>query len=328
MITVALGLTLVAACGNSTSASNSPHAVHSALQATANQSGLQLTLSLKGSPSTFANNGSSTLTPAQEQAILASQVNVTVVPAPGTTLASAGSGGQLALAVTQGGNSVVEVRVTGKPPTLYARVDVAKLSSAYGLDKGKVAQFRSELEKLGTQVTGLQALDNDQWVSLDVNALSTLAAAAGITLPSAPQVVARIVGAFFNQLNQAANIQPTAAGQAQLTVNSQQLVSGLAQAVAATPGVSGLNKQASSLPQRAQNAVPARSATVIVTVGGGIVSNLQLSLNQFDTAHHLNGPASANLAVSKAGSVPTPSGATPINLGQLIHALQGSAAGS
>jgi hypothetical protein len=92
--------------------------------------------------------------------------------------------------------------------------------------------------------------------------------------------------------------------------------------------MSGLSKQASSLPQRAQNAVPARSATVIVTVGGGIVSNLQLSLNQFDTAHHLNGPASANLAVSKAGSVPTPSGATPINLGQLIHALQGSAAGS
>ena len=141
--------------------------------------------------------------------------------------------------------------------------------------------------------------------------------------------MARIFGALFNTLAQSSSIQPIGSQQAQLTVNSQQLVSALAQAVSTTPGMSSLNQQTNNLTQRAHDAVPAnKSATVNVTVGGTIISNLELPLNQFDTSHQLNGHASANFDVARSRSVSAPSGAVPINLGQLIHALQGSDAGS
>jgi hypothetical protein len=304
--------------------------VQSTLKNTANQSGLQLTLSLQGSSSVFSDNsgnGSSNLTAAQKQAILASQLVLTVHAAKGTKLANAGTGGELAFALNHAGQTLLEVREVDAK--LYARVNIDKLTSTYGLDKGSVAQFRTQLEKLGKQVQGLQQLDNGQWVSVDVNVVNQFASAAGLTLPSLPQLVGRIVGAFFNELAQTDQIQPTQTRQAEITINAQQLVTALAQAVASTPGMSSLNKQASNLAQRAHNAVPAnKSAKATVTVGNSIVSNLELGLNQFDTSHQMSGPASANLAVSNSANVSAPSGATPINLPQLIHAFEGTPASS
>ena len=148
-------------------------------------------------------------------------------------------------------------------------------------------------------------------------------------MPSVPQLLGRVVGAFFNALAQSTNISPAGAGKAQMTVNAQQLVTALAQAVAATPGMSTLSGQINSLAERAHAAVPAsRSANVVVTLGGGIVSNLELPLNQFDTSHAMKGPVSANMAVAKSGAVSAPSGAVAIDLPQLIHALQGASASS
>jgi hypothetical protein len=323
-IAAALTLTLLAACGNSNSSSNSPHAVQAALKNTANQSGLALTLSLKGSPSVFSDNGSSTLTATQKQAILDSEMVLTVHAAKGTKLVNAGTGGELALALNQnGGKPFLEVRVVGTQ--LYAQVDIDKLTSVYGLDKGSVARFRTQLETLGKQVQGLPALDNDKWVSVDINLVNQLASIAGVTLPSVPQLVARIVGAFFSALSQSTSIQPTKAGQAQVTFNAQQLVTTVAQAVASTPGMSGLDKQASHLSQKAHDAVPAnKSATATVTVSGGIASNLLVGINQFDTKQQMKGTASANMAISKSGAVSAPSGAVPLNISQLIHAFEGN----
>jgi hypothetical protein len=327
IMATALALMLLAACGNSGNGGNTPQKVQAALQNTAKQSGVQLTLSLQGSQSAFADNGSSTLTPAQEQAILNSQVVVTVQAAKGTSLANAGTGGELALGLSHEGTTLAEIRIVGS--TLYAQIDLHALTSAYDLDQGKVAQFRSQLDKLGSQVGGLQALDSGKWVSIDIDLVDQFAETLGVTLPSAPQLVARIVGALFNTLAQSNSIQPIGSQQAQLTVNSQQLVSALAQAVSATPGMSSLNQQTNNLSQRAHDAVPAnKSATVNVTVGGTIISNLELPLNQFDTNHQLNGQASANIAVARSRSVTAPSGAVPINLAQMIHALQGSDTGS
>jgi len=114
-----------------------------------------------------------------------------------------------------------------------------------------------------------------------------------------------------------------------MTVNAQQLVTDLAQAIASTPGMSSLSKQVNDLSQRAHDAVPAnKSGNVIVTVGSGVVSKLGLSLNQFDTSNDLKGPVSANLAVAKAGSVSAPSGAVAVNLPQLLHAFEGAPASS
>jgi hypothetical protein len=327
VITAALTLTFLAACGNTSSASNSPQAVQSALHNTANQSGLQLTLSLQGDPSAFSDNGSSTLTLAQKQAILASKLVLTVNAAKGTKLVNAGTGGELAFALTHGVDTILEVREVDTK--LYARVDLDKLTRVYGLDTGTVAHFRTQLGNLGKQVQGLQALDKGRWVSVDVSQLDSIAALANVTLPSLPQLVARIVGAFFSGLAQSNHIQPTKARQAQITVNTQQLVTTLAQAVASTPGMSSLNKQTNNLAQRARKSVPAnKSAVATVTVGAGIVSNLELGLSQFDTSHQMSDTATANLAVAKSGPVSAPSGSEPINLPQLIRALEGSPASS
>jgi hypothetical protein len=327
VITAALAVAVVSACGSSKGSKTTPEAVQSALKATANHSGLQLTLSLQGNQSDFSNSSDSGLSAAQEKAILASTLALTVNAAKGTSLADAGTGGDLQLTLAESGNTLAEIRVVGS--TLFAQVDFQKLTDAYSLDKGKVAQFRAQLQRLGSQVGGLSALNNGDWVSLDIKLIDQFAETAGITLPSAPQLVGRIAGAFFNSLAQSTNISSTGNDTAQMTVNAQQLVTDLAQAVAQTPGMSSLSKQVSGLSQRAHDAVPAnKSGKVIATVGDGIVSNLGLPLNQFDTSNMLKGPVSANLAVAKAGSVSAPSGATAINLPQLLHAFEGTPASS
>jgi hypothetical protein len=319
----AMTVTAFSACGSSSGSKSSPEQVQSKLKATADQKGLELTLSLHGQVSDFSGSSDSGLTSAQEQAILDSTLALTVHAAQGSSLADAKAGGELALALAEGGNTLAEVRVVGS--TLFARIDLQKLTDAYHLDGGQVAQFKSQLQRLGSQVGGLNALSDGNWVSLDINLVNQFAQTAGVTLPSAPQLVARIVAAFFNSLAQSTNISSTGKDTAQMTVNAQQLVTDLAQAVASTPGMSTLSKQVNGLSQRAHDAVPAdRSANVTVTVDGDIVSNVGLPLNQFDTQKMLKGPVTANLAVDKAGAVSAPSGAVAINLPQLLHALGGS----
>ncbi len=325
-VTAALAAVSLVACGSSSSGT-SPQDVQSALKATANQSGLQLTLTLQGTMSDFSGGGNSGLTQAQEQAILDSRVVMTVNAAQGTSLDNAGNGGELAFALDKGGDTLVQLRQVGT--TLYAQVDYQQLTTDYGLDKGKVAQFQSELTQLGSQVNGLKALADGQWVSLDVSLVSQFTQTIGVTLPSVPQLAARITGAFFNTLAQGTNVTSQGSGKAQLTVNAQSLVTALAQAVAGTPNTSSVDKQVNGLAQRAQAAVPSnKSANVIVTVSGGIASNVELSLNQFDTSKQLTGPVNLNMAVAKSSSVSAPSGAVAINIPQAIKALEGSSTGS
>src|SRR5262245_50057206 len=97
VIAAALTVTAVSACGSSSGSKSSPEAVQSALKATANESGLELTFSLQGKQSDFSNTSDSGLTPAQEHAILDSTLAFTVHAAKGSSLADAGTGGELAL---------------------------------------------------------------------------------------------------------------------------------------------------------------------------------------------------------------------------------------
>jgi len=314
----------VAACGSS-STTVSPQSFQSAAKSTADQSGLKLTASLKASPADLSGNGTSNLTTAQKEAILASTLVLQVHAARGTTLANAGNGGEVDLSVAEKGDVLAEARIVGS--MLYARVDLDKFASTYGLDRGRVAQLHSQLQRLESQVSGLGAFDRGQWVSVDISFLNQLAQTAGVTLPSVPQLLARVVGSFFNSLGQSNRITPTSGGRAQINVNAQQLVTSLAHAVSNTPGMSSFGSDISGLAQRAHDAIPASNAgDVVVTTGGGIVSNLDLGLNQFDTSHNMKGPASVGMAVAKAGAVSAPSGATALNLPQLIHVLQGSSA--
>ena len=181
----ALAVAGLGACSSSGS-SASPSDVQSAFKATANQSGLQLKLSFSGSTSDFSNSGSSGLTQPQEQAILNSTLDMTVLAADGTSLTNAGTGGELEMSLVESGKTLVDLRIVGQ--TLYAQVDIQGLATTYDLDSTKVAKFQSELEQLGGQVGGLSALDNGQWVSLDINLIDQFAQTTGITLPSVTPV--------------------------------------------------------------------------------------------------------------------------------------------
>jgi hypothetical protein len=323
----ALTTASLAACGSSSNkTASSPEEVTAALRSTANQPSLELTGQITGSVSSFSNGQGSTLTPDQEQAILDSTLVLTVHAANGTNLSNAGRGGELSLVIRHNGTTLAEIRLVGS--TLYAQIHIQQFSTTYGLDSGSVARFRSDLERLGSQVGGLNALNNGQWVSLNINLLDQLVQTAGITLPSVPQLVGRIVGALFNGLAAASTVGDVHNGQAQLTVSARSVVSALAQAITGTPGMSSFGSEITNLNQSANASVPNKSIHVNVTVSGGIVSNLELPVNQFQTTKPLKGPVSFKMAVAKSGAVSVPSGATPVNLPQLIHALEGSSSSS
>ena len=150
VLAAAMAVTAVSACGSSSGSKSSPEKVQSALKTTADQRGLELTLSLQGKMSDFSSGDDSGLTSAQEQAILDSTLSLTVHAAQGSSLADAKAGGELALTLADSGNTLAELRVVGS--TLFARIDLQKLTDAYHLDGGQVAQFKSQLQRLGSQV--------------------------------------------------------------------------------------------------------------------------------------------------------------------------------
>ncbi|MBO0732463.1 MAG: hypothetical protein J2P57_24590 [Acidimicrobiaceae bacterium] len=317
---VTLAVVGLAGCGSSSRSASSPSDVQAALRSTANQQGLKLTLTLSGTPG--GGNGSSTLTRSQEQAIIDSTLILTVHAASGSTLANAGNGGEVDLALEHGLSTLGDIRVIGH--TLYGKVDIPQFTSTYGLNKGSVARFQSELDRLGSQVQGLTALNDGKWVSVDLNSLDTLLAAAGITLPSVPQLVGRIVGAAFNSLAATAHVDQVHGGQAQLTVGARPVVTALARAISGTPGMRSFGTQIQNLAQDAQNSVPANAnGKVNATISGGKISNLELPVKQFERNPTSGGPDTVKLAVTSAGSVSAPSGATVLNVAQLIRALVG-----
>jgi hypothetical protein len=314
-LAIGLGLTGLAACGTTTATTTSaPPSVASALKSTINQTGAQLTVTLKGRTSALSG---SELTAAQKQAILASSLVLTVHAAKGTTLAHAGDGGSAALSLSEGGSQLAQLKVLGS--TIYARLDTRKIASTYGLDAGAVARFRGTLQRYSSQVSALQALADGRWVSLDLGSIQPFAQAMGMTLPSVPQLASGLVASLFDALAQGTSTT-TATGRDQITVSVGQLVKALGQAVASDPGLAKLSPQIGSIVQKLEQAVPAnKTANVAVTVTGGTVSNLAVPLNQFDSAHHLKGPLSVNVAVAPAGPVTAPSGAVAVDLGQLMN---------
>ena len=315
----------LAACGSTTTArtASTPASIQGALKATPNQSGLRLTVTVKGSPAAFAGGH---LTAAQKQAILASSLVLTVHAANGSTLANTGTGGQVALALVEGGSQLAQLEEVGS--TIYARVDISGIASAYHVDPQAVARIRGLLGRYSSQVSALRALEQGRWISLDLGAIQPLAQAAGITVPSVPQLSARLTTSIFNLLAQGANAATTGSGQGQVTVNVHQLITTLAQTLTSSSGLAKLSPQISGLAQKAEQAVPADlTAKVDVTASGGTVSNLQVPLNQFDTAHHLKGQVSVNVAVASANPIGAPSGAVPVDLGQLMTVVGGMMGG-
>jgi hypothetical protein len=103
-------------------------------------------------------------------------------------------------------------------------------------------------------------------------------------------------------------------------------VAALVHALAGTPGMSSFKNQLGSLNNL--SGVPNKTVQLNLTVANGIVSSLELPLNQFQTSSSSSGPSSLKLDVSPSGAVSAPSGATAINLPQLLHAAASSSSGS
>ena len=312
---LAVGLTCagVTACGT---ASNSPKDAPTALRADATKSGLELTLTAQGNEASIPDNNSG-LTTAQKQAILNSSLVLTVHAATGTNLSNAGTGGEVSLAVDEGGQTMGQLEIVGQ--ILYIKVDISRIASAYQLDKGQAAKFTSELQQLAPQVPGLGALSAGNWTSIDLGVVNTFTQTLGVTLPSVPQMVARLAAAFFDALAQGT---PSAAnGTTQVNVSAQSLLTALGQSISATldatPGMSKYANKVNSAESRLNLA--GQSGNVQVTTSGGSVSALKLPLNQFDKT--ITGPVSLNMTVASAGPIAAPSGATPIDLSKLIHAV-------
>jgi hypothetical protein len=269
-VLLAVGLTSagVTACG---SAANSPKDAPGALRADATKSGIQMTLTAEGNEASIPDNNSG-LTAAQKQAILNSSLVLTVHAANGTNLSNAGSGGEMSLALQEGGQTLGQFEVVGQ--MLYLKVNISQIASAYQLNKGRAAKSSSELQQLAPQVPGLSALEAGNWTSIDLNVVNQFTQTLGITLPSVPQMAARLVAAFFNAL---AEGTPSAAnGTTQVDVSAQNLVTALAQSIsatlAATPGMSKYANDVTAAEGHLQ--LQGQSGEVQVTSSGGPVTAL------------------------------------------------------
>ncbi|HWG74960.1 MAG TPA: hypothetical protein VG184_12990 [Acidimicrobiales bacterium] len=324
VLATAVAVAGVAGCGNSTTQSKATPAqtVNNGFSADFDQPGVQLVVSVKSSPSVLTGGGS-TLTAAQAGDLLNSRLVISVHSNGSSPLSQAtttgGSSSDIALA--EGGANLAEIRSVGN--ALYVRVDITKITSTYGLDKGSVAQFRQSLDQIAAEVPAAGALSAGKWVSIDVaGLLKLIGSQTGISIPSttaspaeAKSFVDNLLGAFQRsyQVTKGSN------GTYVLTVHDKTLVTNLSQAVSTFPGLANIPGYTSI--SHSADQIPA-SATVSVdaSVSNGKVTQLALPLNQFP-GNKLSGPATLVVAISGAGAVSAPSGATAVDLTQLTKLI-------
>lgn len=319
-----LALAGVAGCG-STSASSPSQAVSDALQADLNQNTLQMVVRMQGTVSDFQlNSQSSGLTPSQQQAVLNSHLVVTVHGAGSTPVGkvSATSGNNaIDVALVDGSDNLADLRYIGD--NLYMRVDIPKLTSDYSLNKGSVATFRGELQAVASQISAVGALNNGQWVSINVAQAESLAASqlhvSSALLPHLnPGELIQVVDSVLTGLQHNSKVTAgSSSGQYQMTVNDKGMASTLGQAVSSAPGVSAIPNVGNL--QKSVAGISSTSTTKVdVTVSNGKVTQLSLPVSQFGK---VKGNGQVVVAISTTGSVSAPSGATPVNLSQVASVI-------
>jgi hypothetical protein len=304
--------------------------VTSAITGVGQDAGVQLVLSLEGSPSSFP--ASAKLTQQQLQAILNSQLIIATHSANGKSLTqSAGSGstGDFQIALVNSGANLGTIEIIGK--TLYLRIDINKTASAYGLTTGKAAEVQQALQAEGSAIPGLSALSAGQWVSADLTPLlqleqqsastSTTTAGSGLSAASEKQLIEAAVQAF-KQNSTITEVGPANGGtKYQAVVREKALVTALGQAA---QGIPGLGSKASSL--NGSNISATQTVTVDVILKGDTLSELQVPLNQFDTKNTFRGPVTLDIGIAGSPAITAPSGATSINVSNILSEL-GAASG-
>ena len=324
VLSAGLAVAALAGCGTSTTQAKATPAqtVNSGFSAAFDQPGLQMAISVKSSPSVLRGAGS-TLTAAQATNLLDSQLVISVHSNGSSPLSQAATkgGSSSDIALAEGGVTLAEVRSVGHE--LYVRVDIPKITGTYGLNKGSATQFVQGLNQIAVEVPAAGALSAGKWVSVDVaGLLQLIGSQTGISIPSttaspaeAKSFIANLLGAFQRSYQ----VSGGSGGAYVLTVHDKALVTNLSQAVSTFPGLANIPGY-SSISHSADQIPASATVSVDATVSNGKVTRLALPLNQFP-GNKLSGPATLVVAISGAGAVSAPSGATAVDLTQVAKLI-------
>jgi hypothetical protein len=325
-LAVTLGAAALAGCGGGGSGSSNPtQTVDRGIQADLNQSGLRMVLHVQGTTSDLNTAGHPTQ--AQRRAILRSTLTVSVHSAGSTPISqvSATNGANaFSLSLADGNDDLVDLRYIGD--NLYARVQITKLAADYGVSGTSAASFESALRQLSTAVSAARALENGQWVSVNVPAAETMVANQLHVSPSLlphlnPGELIGIVTAFFSGLEQDSKVTSSATSQPYpLKINERSFAGTMAQALASAPGVS-LIPNVNRLRSAAGSIPPNATAKVNANVSNGRLSRLELPAQQFGKGSK----AVVVMDITTNPSITAPAGATPVNMAQ-VGALIGQLA--
>jgi len=316
-------LTLLAACGTAKTASNDSaapprteftHAVH----ALSTGSALTTTLSLDATGAQITRLASqggsgSGLTAAQASAIAGAHIVVEVLAPKGKTVGQTAQSPEAAsVSVTAGTGATTYLSIRSVHGTVYLQIDLKGILALAGAS-GQYATLQTRVSSFPAFVKALVA---GKWVSLSLATIKSLESfaegAAHAKLPSAAQsrqLSSRLAAAVLSDLS-ATRASTGSTDHLVVTGNLRTIAHDVLSAVAsAIPAAASLGKTAG-------HSVPSQSITFNAFVTRGALSKLSLDVGQFSKTKHFALPIVASFVRSGA-AISAPSGATPIDLGQL-----------
>jgi hypothetical protein len=225
------------------------------------------------------------------------------------------------VSVNVGGNAVFDVRYIGSTKTAYLKVDVPKIASLAH------TQVPASIASLGAspQFPFLKDALAGKWIELDgLSAVAKqFAGLAGASASAAPSVSTDLAAKLLNTLT--GDVTATDQGSTSdgehlvLTAPLQKLATDFQTIVSEIPGGSLAGSKLSDLSN-----VPAKNVTIDAYVKDDKLTKLGLDIIQFapaaDAAKVAGQHLSLELAFSgSAGDTSAPSGATKVDLGQLVQ---------
>jgi hypothetical protein len=329
---------LAAACGGGSSGSSAgPRgAVQRGL--TALYHGSQLTVTFKSgiSPAQLAALGRElgSAPPAEARMLLTdSDITESVRTTNGESLAAASkshspSAEQVDFAVTLGGGKLFELRYVNA--VFYARLDPGVLRR---IDPSATASLGRDMRQFNRVAPALGAFFAGHWLSLSYSQIKSLESqipggSSGASSGQGQRLVNSLLGVLKSDAT-FRNAGTRSGGTViAITGNVRTIAAGLVHAIASAEPLA-----ASKLNTFKPSQVPSRDVTVDALVTGGVLKQFSINLTQFappkDKAkiHDQALPLDVDFSQT-APPVTAPSGAVPLNLGQLFNAFAAGSASS
>lgn len=344
---VALGATVLAACGTNTAAKLPPkQAVGAAFAKVQGQSGISLRVTLGLTASQIgqlaSEHGGGGIPANAAQGIAQSAIVFSFETGNGeawnSPQARKDSNDRFDFGLQVGSSMPVELRYVGQ--ALYGRIQLGPLLAAFGGAPDTATKFASEAQFLNRYVPGVGAAGKGDWVSLSKASLHSLLglfktfakAGQGTSSASSQALISAVSSAFKN------NATYTSAGTSNgrdaytVTVALQTVVQQVGAAVEAyassVPGLSG--KIDSSKIAAFESKVPAQMTMQLYTKSGK-TQEVDVDVNQFlPAADKAPFAIPLRFELSEPSGISAPSGATQLDLSKIGSLITGlfSAAGS